>query len=93
MLRETETRLRLPEDNIAPEAKFQSWVDTPEDDAPVLLAAFTAIDSTRPSPSPPPRGWAAASSPSPNPCTSLKSSATGCAGTSSTCSADGPAGN
>lgn len=44
IIREAEIRLGLPEAAIEPLADFQAWVDTPEGDVPVLLAAFADID-------------------------------------------------
>lgn len=44
VMREAEIHLGLPEGAIVPEAEFQAWVDTPEGDVPVLLAAFVGID-------------------------------------------------
>ena len=44
LVREAEAQLDLPEGAIEPEAGFQAWVDTPEGDVPVLLAAFNGID-------------------------------------------------
>ncbi len=44
IVREAEIHLGLPEEAIEPVADFQAWVDTPEGDVPVLLAAFAAID-------------------------------------------------
>jgi hypothetical protein len=44
VVREAEIQLGLPEGAIVPEADFQAWVDTPEGDVPVLLAAFASID-------------------------------------------------
>jgi hypothetical protein len=44
LVREAEIRLGLAEGMIYPEAEFQAWVDTPEGDVPVLLAAFAGID-------------------------------------------------
>ncbi len=44
LVREAEILLALPEGAIVPEAEFQAWVDTPEGDVSVLLAAFTGID-------------------------------------------------
>jgi len=41
---EAEARLGLPAGAIVPETEFQAWVDTPEGDIPVLLAAFAGID-------------------------------------------------
>jgi hypothetical protein len=43
-VRQAEERLGLPSGSIAAEAEFQAWVDTPEGDVPVLLAAFTSQD-------------------------------------------------
>lgn len=43
-VREAEIHLGLAEGSIEPVAEFQAWVDTPEGDLPVLLAAFTGID-------------------------------------------------
>lgn len=43
-IREAEIHLGLAEGAIEPVADFQAWVDTPEGDVPVLLAAFTGID-------------------------------------------------
>jgi hypothetical protein len=44
LIREAEIHLGLPEGAIEPLADFQAWVDTPEGDVPVLLAAFAGID-------------------------------------------------
>lgn len=44
IMREAEIHLGLPEGAIVPEAEFAAWVDTPEGDVPVLLAAFAGID-------------------------------------------------
>jgi hypothetical protein len=44
IIREAEIRLGLPEEAIEALADFQAWVDTPEGDVPVLLAAFADID-------------------------------------------------
>ena len=44
VMREAEIHLGLPEGAITPEAEFHAWVDTPQGDVPVLLAAFTGID-------------------------------------------------
>ena len=44
MVREAEIHLGLPEGAIEAVAEFQAWVDTPEGDVPVLLAAFAGID-------------------------------------------------
>lgn len=44
VLREAEIRLGVPEGALVPEAEFAAWVDTPEGDVPVLLAAFAGID-------------------------------------------------
>ena len=44
VVREAEIHLGLPEGAIEPVAEFQAWVDTPEGDVPVLLAAFAGID-------------------------------------------------
>lgn len=44
VVREAEIHLGLAEGGIDPVADFQAWVDTPEGDVPVLLAAFTGID-------------------------------------------------
>lgn len=44
VVREAEVHLGLPEGAIEPVADFSAWVDTPEGDVPVLLAAFTGID-------------------------------------------------
>ncbi len=44
IIREAEIRLGLPEEAIEALADFQAWVDTPEGDMPVLLAAFADID-------------------------------------------------
>lgn len=44
VVREAEIHLGLPEGGIEPVAEFSAWVDTPEGDVPVLLAAFTGID-------------------------------------------------
>lgn len=44
IVREAEIHLGLPEGAIVPEAEFAAWVDTPEGDVPVLLAAFAGID-------------------------------------------------
>ena len=43
-IREAEIRLGLAEGGIEPVPDFSAWVDTPEGDLPVLLAAFTGID-------------------------------------------------
>lgn len=43
-VREAEIHLGLAEGAIEPVADFQAWVDTPEGDMPVLLAAFAGID-------------------------------------------------
>lgn len=44
LVREAEAQLGLPEGAIESEPGFRAWVDTPEGDVPVLLAAFTGID-------------------------------------------------
>jgi len=44
IVREAEAQLGLAEGTIEPVADFQAWVDTPEGDVPVLLAAFAGID-------------------------------------------------
>lgn len=44
LVREAEIHLGLPEGAIVPEADFHAWVDTPEGDVPILLAAFASID-------------------------------------------------
>lgn len=44
VVREAEIHLGLAEGGLDPVADFQAWVDTPEGDVPVLLAAFTGID-------------------------------------------------
>lgn len=44
VVREAEIHLGLPEGAIEPAAEFSAWVDTPEGDVPVLLAAFTTTD-------------------------------------------------
>lgn len=44
VIREAEVRLGLPEGAIEPVAEFQAWVDTPQGDVAVLLAAFAGID-------------------------------------------------
>ncbi|AXS79933.1 hypothetical protein [Dechloromonas sp. HYN0024] len=44
VVREAEIQLGLAEGAIEPVADFQAWVDTPEGDLPVLLAAFVGID-------------------------------------------------
>lgn len=44
IVREAEIHLGLPEGAIEPVADFRAWVDTPEGDVPVLLAAFTGIE-------------------------------------------------
>ena len=44
VVREAEIRLGLGEGAVEAVAEFQCWVDTPEGDVPVLLAAFTGID-------------------------------------------------
>ena len=44
VVREAEIQLGLAEGAVEPVADFQAWVDTPEGDVPVLLAAFPAID-------------------------------------------------
>lgn len=44
VVREAEVHLGLPEGAIEPEAEFAAWVDTPEGDVPVLLAAFSDLD-------------------------------------------------
>lgn len=44
VVREAEIHLGLPEGAIEAVAEFQAWVDTPEGDVPVLLAAFVGID-------------------------------------------------
>lgn len=44
IIREAEIHLGLPEGAIVPEAEFAAWVDTPDGDVPVLLAAFAGID-------------------------------------------------
>jgi hypothetical protein len=44
VVREAEIQLGLPEGAIVAEADFSAWVDTPEGDVPVLLAAFASID-------------------------------------------------
>lgn len=43
-VREAEIHLGLAEGAIEAVADFQAWVDTPEGDVPVLLAAFAGID-------------------------------------------------
>ena len=43
-VRQAEIHLGLQEGAIEPVAEFQAWVDTPEGDVPVLLAAFAGID-------------------------------------------------
>lgn len=43
-MREAEIHLGLPEGAIEAVPEFQAWVDTPEGDVPVLLAAFVGID-------------------------------------------------
>jgi hypothetical protein len=44
VVREAEVHLGLPEGAIEPVVEFQAWVDTPEGDVPVLLAAFADIE-------------------------------------------------
>lgn len=44
VMREAEIHLGLPEGTVMPEAEFHAWVDTPQGDVPVLLAAFSGID-------------------------------------------------
>lgn len=44
VVREAEVHLGLAEGAVEPVADFQAWVDTPEGDVPVLLAAFPSID-------------------------------------------------
>ena len=44
VVREAEIHLGLPEGAIEAVPEFQAWVDTPEGDVPVLLAAFVGID-------------------------------------------------
>jgi len=44
VMREAEIHLGLPEGGVEPVPDFSAWVDTPEGDVPVLLAAFTGID-------------------------------------------------
>jgi hypothetical protein len=44
VVREAEIQLGLAEGAIEPVADFQAWVDTPDGDVPVLLAAFAGID-------------------------------------------------
>lgn len=44
IVREAEIYLGLSEGAIEAVAEFQAWVDTPEGDVPVLLAAFSSID-------------------------------------------------
>lgn len=44
IVREAEIHLGLSEGAIEAVAEFQAWVDTPEGDVPVLLAAFSSID-------------------------------------------------
>lgn len=44
IVREAEIHLGLPEGAVEPVADFQAWVDSPEGDVPVLLAAFASID-------------------------------------------------
>lgn len=44
VVREAEIHLGLPEGAIEPVAEFSAWVDTPQGDVPVLLAAFAGID-------------------------------------------------
>ncbi|MBS1144678.1 MAG: hypothetical protein H6R14_2084 [Proteobacteria bacterium] len=44
IVREAEIHLGLPEGGIEPVADFQAWVDTPDGDVPVLLAAFSGVD-------------------------------------------------
>lgn len=44
VVREAEVHLGLAEGAVEPVADFQAWVDTPEGDVPVLLAAFASID-------------------------------------------------
>lgn len=44
VIREAEIHLGLQEEAIEPVADFHAWVDTPEGDVPILLAAFAGID-------------------------------------------------
>jgi hypothetical protein len=44
VIREAEIHLGLPEGAIEPVPEFHAWVDTPDGDVPVLLAAFTGIE-------------------------------------------------
>ena len=44
IVREAEIHLGLAEGAIEAVAEFAAWVDTPEGDVPILLAAFTGID-------------------------------------------------
>lgn len=44
VVREAEIHLGLAEGAVEPVADFQAWVDTPEGDVPVLLAAFAGVD-------------------------------------------------
>jgi hypothetical protein len=44
VIRQAEVNLGLREGDIEPVPDFHVWVDTPEGDVPVLLAAFTGID-------------------------------------------------
>ncbi len=43
-IRQAEIQLGLAAGAIEPVSDFQAWVDTPEGDVPVLLAAFVGID-------------------------------------------------
>lgn len=44
VIREAEIYLGLAEGAVESVPEFEAWVDTPEGDVPVLLAAFTGID-------------------------------------------------
>lgn len=44
VIREAEIQLGLPEGGIEAVPDFQAWIDTPNGDVPLLLAAFTGID-------------------------------------------------
>ena len=43
-IRAAENRLGLKEGELEPVADFSAWVDTPDGDQPILLAACTTID-------------------------------------------------
>lgn len=44
VIREAEIYLGLPEGAIEAVPEFHAWVDTPEGDVPILLAAFAGIE-------------------------------------------------